>query len=91
MTIIPFTPSNTALPPFSTQFTLDGTTYTGIVTWNFAAQRFYLSLNDQYGNIIWMGSLVGSPLTANIYLALGIFKTSTLLYRADTENFEVTP
>ncbi len=91
MTIIPFTPSNNLLPPFTTQFILDGQAYTGIVTWNFAAQRFYLSLNDQYGNIIWIGALVGSPLNANIYLALGIFKTSTILYRADTGNFEVTP
>ncbi|MHB8914733.1 MAG: hypothetical protein ACYC4K_02850 [Thiobacillus sp.] len=91
MTIIPFTPSNKALPPFVASFTLDGQNYTGVGTWNFAVQRWYFTLTDSYGNIAWNGALVGSPLDYNIYLALGIFQTSTILFREDTGNFEVNP
>jgi hypothetical protein len=90
-TIIPFTPSNNSTPPFSTPLTLDGTSYAGSVTWNITGQRYYLQILDQSGNQIWTGALVGSPLGYDIPLAPGIFNTSTLLYRADTGNFEVTP
>ena len=90
MTIIPLTISAT-LPPFISIFVLDGQSYSGIVTWNFAAQRWYFTLNDQYGNLAWSGALVGSPSNYDIPLAIGIFKTSVILFRADTGNFEVTP
>jgi hypothetical protein len=90
-TLIPFTPSNSSSPPFSVSVTLDSTSYQLIATWNLAGQRWYAQLQDQSGNVVWMGALVGSPLSSNIYLALGIFETSTLLYRADTGNFEITP
>ncbi len=91
MTIIPFSPVPNASPPFQANFTLDGQTYNGVVTWNVAAQRWYLTLQDQYGNVAWSGALIGSPLTANLYLALGVFQTSTVLYRTDTGVFEVSP
>ena len=90
-TLIPFQPNNSASPPFSVTVTLDSTSYQLVVTWNLAGQRWYASLQDQSGNTVWMGALIGSPLNSNIYLALGIFTTSTLLYRADTGNFEITP
>lgn len=90
-TLISFTPSNISNPPFSTVVTLDSNSYTASATWNLAGQRWYLSLTDQSGNNIWTGGMVGSPLTANIYLAPGIFATSTILYREDTGNIEVTP
>jgi hypothetical protein len=91
MTPIAFAPNNQVSPPFSTIFTLDGQSYAGSVTWNVYAQRWYLTLSDQGGNVIWNGALVGSPLDANIYLAPGIFTTSTLLYRESTGNFEQNP
>lgn len=91
MTIIPFTPSSKTLPPFVASFTLDGQNYTGTATWNFSAQRWYFSLTDSYGNLAWNGALVGSPEGYNIYLAAGVFQSSTLLFRADTLNFEVNP
>lgn len=90
-TLIAFTPNNNASPPFSTIFTLDGQNYNGAVTWNIAGQRWYLTLSDQSGANIWTGALIGSALDTNIYLAPNIFTTSTLLYRADTGNFEQTP
>ena len=90
-TLIPFNPTNATSPPFQAVFTLDGQAYTGAVTWNITAQRWYLTLTDQNSVLVWNGALVGSPLNADIYLAPGIFTTSTLLYREDSGNFEVTP
>lgn len=89
-TLIPFTPSNNANPPFSTTVTLDGASYQLSANWNVSGQRWYAMLTDQSGSAIWNGALVGSPLTMDIYLAPGIFTSSTFLYRADTGNFEVT-
>lgn len=91
MTLLPFSPSNNTSPPFQALFTLDGASVLGTVTWNFYAQRWYLALSDQAGNRLWEGPLIGSPLNSDIPLAPGIFNTSTLIYRADTGNFEVTP
>jgi hypothetical protein len=90
-TIIPFQINGNTSPPFSTIFTLDGSSVLGTAAWNTFGQRWYLSLTDQSGNNLWTGALVGSPLNANIYLAPDVFETSTILYRADTGNFEVTP
>ncbi len=90
-TLVQFTPVNTATPPFQATFTLDGKPYLGTVTWNISGQRWYLTLYAQGGSVVWCGALVGSPLASDIYLAPGIFTTSTILYRADTGNFEVTP
>ena len=90
-TLIPFLPNNSATPPFATIFTLDGISFNGSVTWNIYGQRWYLSLTDQSGTSIWTGALVGSPIGFDIPLAPGIFTSSTLLYREDTGNFEVTP
>lgn len=90
-TFVPFLPNPSGAPPFQAIFTLDGQSIVGAVTWNFAAQRWYLILTDQSGNILWCGAMVGSPLGADIPLAPGVFSTSTILYRADTGNFEVTP
>ncbi len=91
MTTIPFTPSPAQSPPFQTLVTMDGKTYRCSVTWGFYAQRWYMTLTDNTGNVIWTGAMVGSPLGFDIYLALGIFTTSTILFRADTGNIEVTP
>ncbi|HEX7911794.1 MAG TPA: hypothetical protein VF534_27385 [Paraburkholderia sp.] len=90
-TLIPFTPNNSATPPFSVPVTLDGASYLCNATWNIAGQRWYMSLTDSSGNNIWTGAMVGSPLNFNIYLAPGVFQTSTILYRADTGNIEVNP
>lgn len=91
MTQIPFTPTNATAPPFSTVFTLDGNPYNAIATWNIAGQRWYLTLSDLAGNVIWNGPIIGSSLTYDIPLAPNIFTTSTLLYREDSGLFEITP
>ena len=91
MTTIPFAPSPTLAPPFQTVVTLDSAPYSLAAAWNFAAQRWYASLTDSSGNVAWYGALIGSPLGYDIPLAPGIFTTSTILYREDTGNFEITP
>lgn len=95
---MPFTPSNNSAPPFSASITLDGASYGLTCSWNLyrggqgvAGQGWYYQLTDQNGNVVITAALIGSPLNANIYLAPGILTASTLLYRADTGNFEVTP
>ena len=90
-TYVPLAISPNAAPPWTGQFTLDGQSYQGILWWNFYAQRFYLSLAQQNQAPVWYGPLIGSPLDADIYLAPGVFQTSTILYRADSGNFEVNP
>lgn len=90
-TYIAFNPVPDGTPPFTSNFTLDGANYLGSAIWNFAVQRWYFSLTDSSGNIVWMGPLIGSPLNYDIPLALGIFQNSTILYRTNTGNFEVNP
>lgn len=91
MTSIAFNPSSSSTPPFQASITMDGSPYLLTVTWNLAGQRWYMTLTDQNGNIVWNGAMVGSPLTDNIYLAVGVFTTSTILYREDTGNIEINP
>lgn len=88
---IPFQPQQNSAPPFQQTITMDGGTYNLVCTWNIDRGGYYVSLVDQYGNVDWCGALVGSPAASNIYLAYGIFTTSTLLYRSATGNFEVGP
>ena len=90
-TYVAFTPSSTSSPPFSTTLTLDGVAYSLTCFWNLYRGNWYYRLTDQNGNIAITAALVGSPLLSDIYLAPGILTTSTLLYRADTTNFETVP
>lgn len=90
-TIIPLVLSSAAAPPFQTLVTLDGASYNLAVFWNFAAQRWYASLTDRAGNMVWNGAMVGSPLSYDIPLAPGVFQTSTILFREDSGQFEVSP
>jgi hypothetical protein len=91
MTTIAFAPSNTSAPPFQTTVTLDGNTYGLSVAWNIAGQRWYCTLADQYGDLVYSAALAGSPPGYDIPMAPGMFQTSTLLYRSGTGNFEVSP
>lgn len=91
MTSINFTPNPNGSPPFQTTVTLDGAPYGLSVTWSLAGQRWYMTLTDANGSVAWSGAMVGSPLTSDIYLAPGIFQTSTILWREDSGTIEVTP
>ena len=92
MTTIPFVPSSAiGTVPFQTTITLDGAQYFLSTYWNLAGQRWYISITDQSGNLIKSMPLVGSPLDSDINLVFNVFTTSTLVYRADTGEFEVDP
>jgi hypothetical protein len=91
MTKIPFTPSASAIPPFSSLVTLDGKSYLLTSVWNLAGQRWYINLTDSNGNIILNRPLTGSPMSFSLNMVFGLFVTSTLVYRTDTGNFEVGP
>ena len=91
MITIPFSPSPTQAPPFQVTVTLDNAGYNLTAMWNFSAQRWYVSLVGASGSVAWYGALVGSPLGYDIPLAPGIFTQSTILFREDSGNFEITP
>lgn len=91
MTVISFTPSPTAAPPFTALVTLDGQPYNLTCTWNFYRGDWYYTLTDQSGNVLVNQPLIGSPPNADIFLAAGLFTTSTLLYRLSTNAFEIGP
>jgi hypothetical protein len=65
--LIPFTPSNLAAPSFVA--TLDGAARTIVMTWNVAAQRYYLNVYDNDGTWIITTPLVTSP-TGEIVTAM---------------------
>lgn len=87
-TIVPFAPTISA--PFQFLATLDGVSYSIIVTWNVFGKRFYLNIYTQDGTLILARSLVGSPNDQDISLVIGYF-TSTLVFRQDTQRFEISP
>ncbi len=87
-TITPFTPSSTA--PFQFQPTLDGSLYTAIVTWCLFGRRYYLNLFTLQGTRVFTMPLIGSPLDYDISLTAGYF-TSKLIFRAPSQQFEVSP
>lgn len=88
-TVYPFTPNVSS--PFQFQPTLDGITYTVLVTWNVTAQRYYLNLYGLDGARVATIALVGSPSDSDINLVQGYFTASTLVFRQDSQQFEVLP
>lgn len=58
-TYFDFSPSSAG--PFQFQPTLDGQTYTGIVTWNVFGRRYYLNLYQLSGERVFSLPLIGSP------------------------------
>lgn len=92
VTLIPFTPSNTALFTFSAELidnSGNSATYIFSTPYNIFGQRFYLTCNDVQGNHQFTVPLVGSPDVYDIPLSAGYFATS-VLYRASTNNIEIS-
>lgn len=87
-TYIDFRPSDQAL--FQFQLTLDGQVYAAICTWNLYGQRYYVNLYDAAGVRIFSLPQIGSPLDSDISLTAGYFD-STLVYRVQNQQFEVSP
>lgn len=87
-TFTAFAPSPSA--PFQFTPTLDGQQYSVVIVWNMFGQRWYMNLSTLTGALVLSRSLVGSPPDYDINLVSGYFK-STLVYRAGTDQFEVSP
>lgn len=88
MTTIPFTPS--ATQPFEFQPTLNGIQYTAFVTWNIFGRRYYLNIFQLDGTRVLTTALIGSPNDADINMVGGYFD-SVLVFRASSQQFEITP
>ena len=88
-TIINFEPA----ADFNFQFNpvLDGLTYIAICPYNNYAPRYYINIFDNNGTLIVSRPIIGSPDHYDINLVAGYFTTSTLVYRASSRNFEITP
>ncbi len=89
MTLIAFNPSPNANFQFSP--VLDGITYIAICTWNIYREAYYISIYNSSRTLIVNRPIVASPDNYNINLVFGYFRTSTLVYRASSGNFEITP
>lgn len=88
-TFVQFNPSPYANFQFSP--TLDGITYTAICTWNIYGERYYINIYNSSGNLIVTNPIIASPDDFNINLVFGYFQTSILIYRASSNNFEISP
>jgi hypothetical protein len=76
---------------FQFQPTLDGQQYTVVVTWSLYGQRWYFNLLTLQRQLVLSAALVGSPDNYDIDLVWGYFTTSRMIFRASTQQFEVSP
>ena len=88
MTPVHFLPSTTSL--FQFQAILDLSTYTVILTWALFGQRYYVNIYDVAANLVVSLPLISSPDNYDISMTAGYFY-STLVFRASTQSFEITP
>lgn len=87
-TFTDFVPSNVA--PFQFTAELDGEAYTVITTYNLFGQRYYVNIYAPDGARILTKPMIGSPVGYDISLVAGYF-TSTLIWRVQNGQFEVSP
>lgn len=91
MVTIPFVPQLTTSPPFQANITLDSASYLLQAFWNIYRNDWYFSISNSSSGIVFVGALIGSPQTGNIYLAPGVFAKSTIMYDADNAQFVISP
>lgn len=84
--LIPFT---VAPSQFITQ--LDNQPCIVQTRWNVSAQRNYINVYDATNTLVLSIPLIASPDSYDINLLKGYFTTSTLVFRASTQQFEVGP
>lgn len=65
---------------FTFQCTLDGGQYSASIWWNIGGQRWYITLSDLSGNIIFTQPLIASPVGTDLSITIGYF-TSKIIYR----------
>jgi hypothetical protein len=89
MTTINFTPSATSSFQFNP--TLDGQPYVATCTWNIYGQRYYVNIYNSYSTLIMSRPIIASPDNYDINLLTGYFTSSTMVYRASSNDFIITP
>lgn len=87
--IIQFSPSKNN--NFIFNVTMDNVKYNCVCSWNLFGQRYYITMLDINNNRIFTLPIIASPNDYNINIAEGYFLNSTLVYRATTNQFEITP
>ena len=89
-TYVPFQPTPAGAFTFLAE--LDGQHYTMSVPWNVFGQRWYLRCTGVNGVDVFSAlPLIGSPAQGNINLIAPYFAASTLVFRQDTQQFEINP
>lgn len=89
MTIIPFTPSLTTNPAWSSNMTLDNAVYIATTYWNLYAQRWYLQLESPQGQVVWYGAMISSTPALNVPLAYNVITNNILTYNALNASFTI--
>jgi len=85
--IIAFTPST--ISAFEFQATLDGTSHRCYVEYNLGAERQYLRILNGSGKRVLYLPLIASPLTRDINIVNGWFKSSKIMYRKQLNQIEI--
>ena len=89
--IIPFTPSNTAAPPFQVTVTLDGNAYSMTTMWSAYRGDWMVQLYDSTGALFSNMPLIGSPPNYGIPLFAGLFTTSVVIFYQASQQFVISP
>ena len=71
--------------------TLDGTQYTVLVNWSLFGRRWLVNVYNLQGVRVVTKPLRTSPDDYDINMLKGYFTTSSLVYRASSDTFEVRP
>lgn len=87
VTLVPFQPS--ATQPFQFQVVTGLNTYTAVITWSLAGQRYYFNLYDLSQTLVACMAMVGSPPGYDIDIAYGQISPATVVFRTSTGNFEI--
>lgn len=69
---------------------LDGAVYNCRIRWNISAQRWYILITDNSGNILLNTPAVGSTNESGINLIAGVFSRTTMIWREQNGLIEVT-
>lgn len=87
ISIVEFTPN--PQQKFQFQAVLDGAQHTLIVSWNMAAERYYISAYTTQGELVVSSPMVGSPAGYDIPVFGSVFNSS-VVYREDSSQFEIS-
>lgn len=86
---VPFTPLPGQGFVFAAVF--DGQSYQVAIQWNAFGQRWYMAITATGNTLVVCKALIASPDDYDINILAGYFVTSTMVYRASSQTFEIGP